>query len=182
MNVVCNAATVGQFNSTGFTGNSATATYAPLTIGASTSLSGATAPFTGIPSWVTRVTLLIQGAVTGGTGVPAIVMGVSTYEVSGYSSVINNIGASSVSSGASATSSWDLVTTGSPSNTYTGQIVITKSSGYVYNIVSQIGNSTSSATFSTGSKNFSGVVNQLQLCMSSGADTFVSGNISIMWE
>jgi hypothetical protein len=183
MNVRCNASTVGQFNSTGFTGNSATATYAPLISGTAVTASGATVSFTGIPSWAKRITVLLSGVVTVSSGLPAIRAGAGSYEATGYSSTNNAIGTSSVTSTLSATTSWDLANAGGSSNVYSGQLVITRLEGYLYTIAGQVMYGTNGSTaLTTGYKTFSGDISQLQLRMSTGADTFNGGTINVMYE
>jgi hypothetical protein len=258
MNVRCNASTVGQFTSSGFTGNSATATNATnattvttnanltgavTSVGNASSLgsftsaqlataltnetgsgsavfgtsptivspnivsptisgavmntmassvltsktaqtaSGATVSFTGIPSWAKRITVLLTAVTTVSTGLPAIRAGAGSYEATGYSSTNNAIGASSVTSTLSATTSWDLANAGGSSNVYSGQLVITRLEGYLYTIAGQVWYGTSgSAALTTGYKTFSGDISQLQLRMSTGADTFNGGSINVMYE
>lgn len=205
MNVRCNGVTVGQFNSTGFTGNSATAnsatdatnattsatctgnsataTYAPLITGTAVTTSGATISFTGIPSWARRITILLSGVTTVAAGLPAIRAGSGSYEVSGYDSVNNAIGASTVGSSASATTSWDLQNSGGSANVYTGQVVITRvSAGTQYVVSGQVRYNTSSTALTVGTKTFAGIIDRVQLLMSTGTDTFNGGTMNIMWE
>jgi hypothetical protein len=182
MNVRCNASTVGQFNSTGFTGNSATATYAPLISGTAQAASGPTVSFTGIPSWAKRITVLLSAITTVASGTPAIRAGAGSYEATGYESINSNIQTSTAASSASVNTSWDLVTAGNSTYTYTGNIVITKVTGTTYTICSQLRFNTTLSTFTTGYKTFSGNISQLQLCMSTGTDTFNGGTINVMYE
>ena len=208
MNVRCNGATVGQFNNTGFTGNSATAnsatnatnatnattsttctgnsataTYAPLITGTAQSASGATVSFTGIPSWAKRITVLLVGVTTVGSGIPAIRAGAGSYENTGYLGATVKIGSLNTTDGAaSATTSWDIVNSASSSYIYTGQLVITKVSGNQYIISGLLQYGTSNGLIVNGTKTFSGNISQLQLLMSTGADTFNGGSINIMYE
>lgn len=145
--------------------------------------SGATVSFTGIPSWAKRITVLLSGVVTVSTGLPAIRAGAGSYEATGYSSTNNAIGATSVTSSLSATTSWDLQNSGGSAQVYSGQLVITRLEGYLYTIAGQIMYGTNgSAALTTGYKTFSGDISQLQLRMSTGADTFNGGTINIMYE
>jgi len=208
MNVRCNGATVGQFNSTGFTGNSATANsatnatnatnattsatctgnsatanYAPLITGTAVTTSGATISFTGIPSWARRITILLSGVTTVAAGLPAIRAGSGSYEASGYDSVNNAIGTSTVASSTSATTSWDLQNSGGSANVYTGQVVITRvAAGTQYVVSGQVRYNTTSTALTVGTKLFSGIIDRVQLQMSTGTDTFNGGTMNIMWE
>jgi hypothetical protein len=205
MNVRCNGATVGQFNSTGFTGNSATAnsatnavnattsatctgnsataTYAPLISGTAQTASGATVSFTGIPSWAKRITVLLVGVTTVSSGIPAIRAGAGSYEATGYLGATVKVGSvNTTDGGASATTSWDIVNSASSTYIYTGQLVITKFSGNQYIISGLLQYNTSTGLIVNGVKTFSGDISQLQLRMSTGADTFNGGTMNIMWE
>jgi hypothetical protein len=204
MNVRCNASTVGQFNSTGFTGNSATATnatnatnattsttctgnsatatYAPLISGTAVTVSGAVISFTGIPSWARRITVQLVAVTTVAAGIPAIRAGNGTYEATVYSGVTSKIGATTVDSGASATTSWDLINSASSTYIYTGQVVITKVTGNIYVMSSTCTYSGSTNVIANGTKSFAGTIDRLQLLMSTGTDTFNGGTMNIMWE
>lgn len=153
-----------------------------LTSGTSQSASGATVSFTGIPSWARRITILLSGVSTVAAGLPAIRAGSGSYEASGYDSVNNAIGATSVGSSASATTSWDLQNSGGSANVYTGQVVITKVNGTLYTISGQVRYSTLSTALSVGFKTFAGTIDRVQLLMSTGADTFNGGTMNVMWE
>lgn len=204
MNVRCNGATVGQFNNTGFTGNSATATnatnatnattsstctgnsatatYAPLISGTAQSASGPTVSFTGIPSWARRITILLSGVSTVAAGIPAIRAGAGSYEASGYSGVTSKIGATTVDSGASATTSWDLINSSAATYVYSGQVVITKVTGNLYVISGTYTYGSAQNAVANGTKTFAGTIDRVQLLMSTGTDTFNGGTMNIMWE
>ena len=154
-----------------------------LTSSTAQAASGATVSFTGIPSWAKRITVLLKAVTTVSSGLPAIRAGAGSYEATGYSSTNNAIGISTVSSTLSATTSWDLQNGGGSANVYSGQLVITRLDGYTYTIAGQVSYGTSGQTaLTTGYKIFSGDISQLQLLMSTGADTFNGGSINIMYE
>ena len=153
-----------------------------LTSGTSQSASGATVSFTGIPSWAKRISIILNGVATVSTGIPAIRAGAGSYEATGYSGVTSKIGATSVDSAASASTSWDLMNTTSSSIVLTGKLEITLLSANVYTITGQLQYASGSTVLATGVKTFSGPITQLQLRMQTGADTFNAGSINIMYE
>ena len=154
-----------------------------LTSATAQTASGATISFTGIPSWAKRITVLLKAVTTVSSGLPAIRAGAGSYEATGYSSTNNAIGQSTVASSLSATTSWDLQNSGGSTQIYSGQLVITRLEGYVYTIAGQVSYNTNGSTaLTTGYKIFSGDISQLQLRMSTGADTFNGGSINIMYE
>ena len=164
-------------------GDAAPAWGSSLISGTAQSASGATVSFTGIPSWAKRITVLLVGVTTVGSGIPAIRAGAGSYENTGYLGATVKIGSLNATDGAaSATTSWDIVNSVSSSYIYTGQLVITKVSGNQYIISGLLQYGTNNGLIVNGTKTFSGNISQLQLLMSTGADTFNGGTINIMYE
>ena len=153
-----------------------------LTSGTALSASGATVSFTAIPTWANRITVTLTNVGTVGAGIPAIRAGNGSYENSGYTATNVNVNAGSTGGAASALTSWDLITTGASGYVYSGTIIITKQSGLTYTISSQLSYATTALAFTSGYKTFSGLITQLQILMSTGADTFDAGTINIMYE
>ena len=169
------------------TGNSATATYAPL-ISAATNAqvaTGSTVNFTGIPSWVKRITVMLSGVQTTAASIPAIRIGVNIYDVNSYSGATSKVGASTVDSGAMASTSWDLINSPASTYIYYGTLVITKMPTNVntkYVISGTLTYANNQNVIINGNKDSTGTITQLQLCMSTGTDTFNGGYVNIMWE
>jgi len=153
-----------------------------LTSGTAVTVSGATASFTGIPSWARRITILLSGVSTVAAGIPAIRAGSGSYEASGYSGVTSKIGATTVDSGASAATSWDLINSSASTYVYSGQVVITKLTGNLYVISGSYTYSGATNAVVNGTKTFAGTIDRVQLQMSTGTDTFNGGTMNIMWE
>ena len=65
---------------------------------AQNSTSGTSIDFTGIPSWVKRVTVMFNGVSTSGTSAPQIQIGSGAFVSSGYSGTNTWVGPSSVAS------------------------------------------------------------------------------------
>jgi hypothetical protein len=146
------------------------------------STSGTSIDFTSIPSWVKRVTVILQGISTNGSSAYLVRLGTSSGVVtSGY-----------VSSGSQLNPS-----SGSTSST-AGILLIVDSSGYICtgNIVfNNIANSTWVASYSIG---LSGVANgsaiggghinlgasldRVRITTVNGTDTFDAGSINILYE
>jgi hypothetical protein len=153
------------------------------------STSGTSIDFTGIPSWVKRVTVMFDGVSTNGTSPPQIQVGDSGgIETSGYLSsnfIILN-GASPV--GAAFTAGFGIgVSTGQWASTVTVQGSITFSllnaATNTWVASGSIGrNDTNSVYITSGSKSLSGTLTQLRITTVNGTDTFDAGSINILME
>jgi hypothetical protein len=150
------------------------------------STSGTTITFTGIPSWVKRITVMFYAVSTSGTSGYKILIGPSGgVETTGY------LGASDSQSGSSAsnpTTSF-LVTPATELSAATilhGRAEIVNFSGNTWVCVSQTGRSDASGTatsyYYSGSKPLAGVLTQVQIGTANGSDTFDAGSINILYE
>lgn len=142
------------------------------------STSGTSIDFTGIPSWVVRITVMFSGVSTNGTSLIIAQLGTSGgLTVSGY------LGAAF--SGTSAN-----VTTGLPTSNDTSASAIRHGSMVITNLTSNtwastcvIGRSDSANTgFGGGSIALSGALTQLRITTVAGTDTFDAGSINILYE
>jgi len=151
---------------------------------AKASTSGTSIDFTGIPSWVKRVTVMLNGVSTNGTSVVQIQLGHSGgIETSGYlgsasyiSSTLNTTGSTNLSSGF-------ITTFGSASNIRHGSIVVQAISGNIWSANGAIGLSDiGSVQFTTGTKSLSGTLDRIRITTVNGTDTFDAGSINILYE
>jgi hypothetical protein len=208
MNVRCNGVTVGQFNSTGFTGNSATAnsatnatnatnattsttctgnsataTYAPLISSTAQSLSGATVSFTGIPSWAKRITIMCTGLSTNGTAPPLIQLGygATTYATSGYSGATDMFqstpSASLISAGINLTGG-----TAVAADSYQGCLTLTLMTGNTW-VGTFVGSQTNAARlcFTSASIGLPATLTAIRFYIN-GTQVFDAGSANIMYE
>ena len=144
------------------------------------SISGTAIDFTGIPSWVKRITVMFNGVSTNGTSARIIQLGAGTVETTGYISAASG-GQSGVTS---LTSSIGLIMESSISASDTLSVVanIVKISGnsWVFNSDGQVG--IGAFRLGGGSKTLSGVLDRIRITTSNGTDTFDAGSINIMYE
>ena len=140
--------------------------------------------FSSIPSWVKRITVMLNGVSTTSTGVPTLRLGTTSgVENTGYTSSINLVATSSVIGQVSATSGFELVTTGIAASLYSGNIVLTNISGNSWILSGSLGVPSSGYSYlCAGNKALAGVLTQLQLTTTGGTDTFDAGSINIMYE
>lgn len=145
------------------------------------STSGTSIDFTGIPSWVKRITVMFSGVSTSGISTIMIQLGSTTMQTTGYSS-----GGSFVSSGVGGINTTSGLVVGhnaSASHIRQGVSNIQNISGNSWVSTSVIGISQTAETgLSGGSVSLSGVLDRIRITTVNGTDTFDAGSINIMYE
>lgn len=159
-----------------------TGTLAPIVSGtAQASTSGTSIDFTGIPSWVKRITVMFNGVSTSGTSNLQIQIGAGSVTTTGYSGYSQYFNGSTLTNLGS-------VTTGFPIATSTA----TDSKNGLYNISLLTSNtwvcfggsnqSASQASMTTGSVSLGGTLDRVRITTVNGTDTFDAGTINLLWE
>lgn len=164
-------------------GSNATTTGTLLISGtAVASTSGTSIDFTSLPSWVKRVTVILQGVSTNGSSAYLVRLGTSSGVVtSGYVSSGNQLNPSSSSTSSTV-----------------GILLIVDNAGYICtgNIVfNNISNNTWVASYSIGLTGVAtgsavgggqialgGTLDRVRITTVNGTDTFDAGSINILWE
>ena len=150
---------------------------------AQASTSGTSIDFTGIPSWVKRITVMFSGVSTNGTSYVQIQLGDSGgVEVTGYVGVMMNSGGggtidTSISTGFG-------IRTNNAGYIFDGLINISKLSGNAY-VASGTLSATGSGTgtfITSGSKTLSDTLDRVRITTVNGTDTFDAGTINIIYE
>jgi len=147
------------------------------------STSGTSIDFTGIPSWVKRITVMFNGVSTNGTSPLRVQMGSGSIETSGY------LGSSSVLATGIATSQlsggFDFAGEATQGSAYTrnGLLIISLFGSNVWTASGSVGLSDQARLyFLAGSKSFSGVVDRVRITTVNGTDAFDAGSINILYE
>lgn len=156
-------------------------TISPIVSGtAVATTSGTFIDFTGIPSWVKRITVMFNGVSTNGTSFRIIQIGSGSVTASGYSS-----GGSATNSTSGSTSSTIGYlahgTFASAVDAVSGQFVITLLGGNTY---IGAGTASSGGTTCTGSGTctLAGILDRVRLTTVNGTDLFDAGSINILFE
>ncbi len=150
---------------------------------AQASTSGTNIDFTGIPSWVKRVTVMFSGVSTSGTSPVQMQVGSGSVTTSGYFSnyaaINGGLGQGNITSGIYATggSAAAAINTGNivlnliSGNTWIGSglMLYTNGAGAMYMI-------------SGSSPNLSGALDRIRITTINGTDTFDAGSINILYE
>jgi hypothetical protein len=141
--------------------------------------------YTSIPSWVKRITLLLDGVSTSSTGVLTVRIGTASgIENTGYTSVVSNVATSTVGTQSGVVSGFELVTTGLATYTYAGQYVLTNITGNTWVLTGSlhVGGVTTSQQFISGRKAVASILTRIQLTTTGGTDFFDGGSINIVYE
>lgn len=143
---------------------------------AKASTSGTSIDFTGIPSWVRRVTVMFAGVSTNGTSAPLIQLGDSGgVKTSGYTSV------STYSAGDTTATNGFNIASGNAANAITGQIVFSFITGTTWTAFGGFAFSTIGAV-TIGSVGLSGALDRVRITTANGTDAFDAGSINILYE
>jgi hypothetical protein len=160
-----------------------------LVMGASTitsgtsvaSTSGTSIDFTGIPSWVKRITVMLQGVSTTGTDNLLIQLGTSGGIVStGYVA-----GGQSITSGTATTSSTagftSRTTVGGAAGLTSGILTIANLTSGTW-VASGVMNQSANGLTWAGAVTSVGTVDRVRITTVAGTDTFDAGSINILFE
>ena len=145
------------------------------------STSGTSIDFTGIPSWVKRITVMFNGVSTNGSSFGLVQLGDSGgIENTGYTGSNAFSGASST--GANPTTGFGYGNNGA-GFTFSGNMTITNVSGNIW-AADCVGGSTNTALaiLGGGNKTLSAVLDRVRITTVNGTDTFDAGSINIMYE
>jgi hypothetical protein len=157
-----------------------TGTLAPIVSGtAVASTSGTSIDFTGIPSWVKRITVMFSGVSTNGTSNLLVQIGSGSVTTSGYTS-----GAwSANTSNSTSTAGFLLSSSNSAAANYQGNILISLLTGSTYVESHSLGSPASTnQSMGGGSVALSGVLDRVRITTVNGTDTFDAGTINILYE
>jgi hypothetical protein len=138
------------------------------------STSGTSIDFTGLPSWVKRITVMFDGVSTNGTSIPLIQLGDSGgVETTGYAgtivtTAISTAGFPFYTSWTAATFAYGMV-----------QLSLLNSSSWVLSGVIGITGDTSRVS---GSKTLSATLDRIRITTINGTDTFDAGSVNIIYE
>jgi hypothetical protein len=150
---------------------------------AQASTSGTSIDFTGIPSWVKRITVMVQGVSTNGSSPPIMRLGTASgFVTSGYATGGIYTGASTGSG--NRTDSFLISGNAWDSNaTANGHVLLTNITGNTWVQSFTFGQSNSAyAVMGGGSIALAATLTQIRITTANGTDAFDSGSINIFYE
>jgi len=151
------------------------------------STSGTSIDFTGIPSWVKRITVMFNGVSTNGTAKLLVQIGSTTVSTSGYASTGTTLTNAGVIAGDVATNGFQLdANTGSitAATVRNGQLIFSLFGSNTWVGAGQFGHTgtTTSGTTAGISPALSGALDRVRITTTNGTDTFDAGSINILYE
>jgi hypothetical protein len=148
------------------------------------STSGTSIDFTGIPSWVERITVMFAGVSTNGTSSLQIQLGDSGgIETSGYLGALLRTGASSLATAQYPTTGFLIINDVAAADSHSGVVVISLLGSNNWCGASQIAETASTSFFSgSGNKALSDTLDRIRITTINGTDTFDAGSINILYE
>jgi hypothetical protein len=161
----------------------ATGTLAPLIADTAKSATSTSVDFTGIPSWVKRITVMFSGVSTNGTSNARIQIGDSGgIETTGYAGTNTTLQGTGPNS-ANFTAGFDFLEAGNASSVRNGVLFLCNVSGNSWAASGQLGLSdVVRFTSLAGVKTLSDVLTQVRITTVNGTDTFDAGTINILYE
>jgi hypothetical protein len=162
-----------------------TGAYGQLVSGtAVASTSGTSIDFTGIPSWVKRVTVMFNAVSTSGTSNYLVQIGSGSVTTTGYASGSFSIDGTNSTGTSVSTSGFLVVRVVTAAATFNGLINIFNISGNSWVESGSLTNSTTTGfgTTSNGSIALAGVLDRVRITTVNGTDTFDAGSINILYE
>ena len=146
---------------------------------AQNSTSGTSIDFTGIPSWVKRVTVMFNGVSTNGTSVPLAQIGAGSVTTSGYSAFSSTIAATVAST--SNTSGFPIFSN-LAANLIRGTLTFANVSSNNWVAAGVLSSSDGATITVAGSIALSGTLDRVRITTLNGTDTFDAGSINIIYE
>lgn len=161
---------------------SSTGAYGQIKSGtAVASTSGTSIDFTGLPSWVKRITVMFKGVSTNGSSAVMVQLGdAGGFETTGYSGSVEFI--EDNAAGTTFSTGFAIDRTLSASDVRTGQMVICSFGANNWNETSTISTTLTTLCLSAGDKTLSDTLTQVRITTVNGTDAFDAGSINILYE
>ena len=146
------------------------------------STSGTSIDFTGIPTWVKRITVMLNGVSTSATSNIQIQIGAGSVTTSGYTCYVGSIDGTNATSITTATSGFIAKAGVSAASLHNGVMVINLLTGTTWLCTNSTSSSAGNTTFSNGSIALGGALDRVRITTVNGTDTFDAGSINILYE
>jgi hypothetical protein len=146
------------------------------------STSGTSIDFTGIPSWVKRITVMLSGVSANGTSPMQVQVGSGSFTTSGY--FVNVVGVNSGTGQVNATTGFYVNAGTTAASVTTGQLTLSllSSNTWVGTGLFLYTNNAGAMTMMSGNISLSGTLDRLRITTVNGTDTFDAGTINIIYE
>ena len=145
------------------------------------STSGTSIDFTGIPSWVKRITVMFNGVSTSGTSNYLVQIGSGSVTTSGYLGTGSNIQGTVINT--AFTTGFGINNNNGATNVIHGNVQLTLLTSNTWTASGTLSNSNAAVGLATsGSVSISGALDRVRITTVNGTDTFDAGTINILYE
>jgi len=149
---------------------------------AQASTSGTAIDFTGIPSWVKKISVMFSGVSTSGTSNLQLQIGSTSFVTSGYNSFASTLNTSSIST-SSGTAGFLITQSLLAASACGGAIVLTTLGSNVWVATGTLDRGDGTGFTSAGRLGaLSGTLDRVRITTVNGTDTFDAGSINILYE
>ena len=152
---------------------------------AQASTSGTSIDFTGIPSWVKRITVMFNGVSTNGASSIQAQIGSGSFTTTGYAGTASTIVNATVAVVTAMASGFLVTADNAASVVYEGSFTICNITGNTWVESGVLGRSVfliASMNSSAGRLSLSSTLDRVRITTVNGTDTFDAGSINIMYE
>jgi hypothetical protein len=150
----------------------------PLTSGVQVATGGTAVEFTSIPSWVKKLTIMLNGVSTNGTSPLQLQLGSTTYSTSGY----NSSAWSANTFNSSSTSGLILQGTNADGSITSGNLTVCTLGSNTWVSSHSLGATLSNNSTGGGAITLGGSLDRLRLTTVGGTQTFDAGTINIIYQ
>ena len=147
------------------------------------STSGTSIDFTGIPSWVKRITVMFNGVSTSGTSNYQVQIGSGSVDTTGYACSGTLMVNATPTSFGNVTTGFIVNTAGIATSFMCGTLTLTSVGSNIWVGVAVLtDNSSARCFYSAGNKTLGGALDRVRITTVNGTDTFDAGSINILYE
>ena len=153
----------------------------PLTSGtAQASTSGTSIDFTGIPSWVKRITVMFNGVSTNGTSQIIFQIGAGSIAAGGYFS--EGEGLSTTANRVQFSTGFGISENNAATYLYYGTATITSLGNNIWTMTGMFAVPATKTALGSGALTLGGTLDRVRITTVNGTDTFDAGSINILYE
>jgi hypothetical protein len=148
------------------------------------STSGTSIDFTGIPSWVRRITVMFAGVSTNGTSAITVRVGAGSVQATGYLTAYVVLQQAQAVTVSQSTTGYDLSNATAAAATISGsmRIELLASNTWIATHLVNRGSDVAQVWSGSGSCAVSGTLDRVRITTANGTDTFDAGSINILYE
>ena len=155
----------------------------PMTLATAQNATGTSVDFTGIPSWVNRVTVTLVNVSTNGSSLPIIRLGSGTIQTSGYGVVTGALLNSNITTTGTSVAGFVINSNAAAASYIFGTLTLTLSSANTWTgTINMADGNGNRIILGSGNVALAGALDRVRITTVNGTDTFDGGSINILYE